>query len=263
MYTIEKINNVNITNMRNDYYNQLTAPMDDFWEEGIIPSCDFYTISTSKIIGYYAVDDEGVLLQFYLVNTTNYDEIFKEVVLLQNIKRFYAATYDPLLYNACKKLNATQAENTYLYSQDTLYEPITPIDGITYRIATKEDVHTAVGYNESKLDETGLWLTGYYTKLIQKNGLYFFLLNGEIIGTGESRKSASSINISNIGVTVSKDHRRKGIAEYIINTMRVLNNKLGYHTICSTTVDNIGSQKTLLKCGYTLYNRIDTFTINY
>ncbi len=258
MYKLTKTDLNSISEYKKKYYNNLTAPMDDFWEEGLIPSCDFYLIND---IGYYAVDSEGVLTQFYTDKSCNFNKVFTEVVKQKNIKKAYVSTYDPLFYKACKSISNDFSENTYLYEENIKHNPISLEDGIDIYIAKDSDLERAIEYNTFNLGEAGTWLKDYYTKLISKRGLYFFIKNNEILGTGETRKSISSKNIMNIGVTVSSNHRRKGLATYIINTMREISNKQGYKTICSTTIDNIGSQKTLSKCGYELYHKI--YTVNF
>ena len=99
-------------------------------------------------------------------------------------------------------------------------------------------------------------------KLIKKECFLIFIYNDIIIGTSGIRPSISSHGVANIGMTVSEDFRRIGLASYIISKTREVCNKNGYHTICSTTADNVASQKTLTKCGYHHYHTIYTFDVN-
>lgn len=258
MYTLQKTEVSEIEELIQRYYKTLTAPMDDYWEEGIIPSCDFFTINTPKTVGYLALDEDGTLLQFYVLDTENYESTFKELIEKEEIQKAYAATSDELFYSTCKKYSSAINENTYLYTEDRHIITPLPFDDIIMRSAQMTDLNYILEYNDENVASVAPWLIYYYTKLILKNGLYLFIVKGELIGTGEKRKSISNETIMNIGMTVSKKRRQKGVATYIINTMRVLSNNEGYKTICSTTFENIGSQKTLLKCGYRLYHKIDT-----
>lgn len=262
MYYIQEVDFNSISEMRNLYYRQIIAPMDDFWEEGIIPSCSFYTYKKGSITGYYAINEEKYLVQFYVNDSVLYNRVFKEIITQVKITDIYVSTYDSLLYKACKTFSNNFEINTLLFKEDTKKSPIAPISSIIYRLATTSEVKRAVEYNKLELEDEGDWIQNYYEKLIKKSGLYFFMIGNTIVGTGESRKSISSKNIANIGVTVAKDYRRKGIATYIINTMREINNNIGYKTICSTTRENINSQKTLIKCGYKIYHLIYTVKIN-
>lgn len=258
MYTIASTNIDELKEMRNNYYCNLIAPMDDFWEEGMLPSCQFYSIKENDIIGFFSLDQENVLNQFFLNDTSKYIEVLKIIILKKEVKRAYVSSYDPLLLEAVKKLSIKKIENTLLYMQNKLVSPIKPFEDIENSIAQDEDLERAVEYS-NKVGIGGEWIIGYYQKIMRNNGLIIFTINNDIIGTGEIRPSISSKEYANIGVTVSPYFRRKGIATYIINTIREIANKEGYTTICSTTIGNIGSQKTLNKSGFKAYHKIFEF----
>lgn len=244
--------------MRDDYYKNLTAPMDDFWEEGLIPTCHFYTIIYKDICGFFALDKEDAMLLFYVKDSYNFEKIFKYIVDKKQISKAYVSSYDPLFLKACKSVDADFCDNTLLYRQDKKVESNLPIKGVKFREASKCDFDKAIEYNIKKAGISGEWLIPYYTRLINNKGLILFTLDEEIIGTGEIRPSISSEKYANLGVSVSCDYRKKGVASYIINTIRQISNNKGYSTICSTSIDNIGSQKTLTKCGYKCYHKIYT-----
>ena len=42
-----------------DYYKNINTPLDDMWENAIIPSADFYTTSDNQELGYFAVDSNN------------------------------------------------------------------------------------------------------------------------------------------------------------------------------------------------------------
>ena len=256
-YKIERVNINDIKQIKSDYYRNITAPIDDFWDEGLIPSCDFYTIKDKNICGFFALDKENVILLFYIKDDSNLEDVFKYILDEKQISRAYVSSYDPLFFKACKSVNAEFNDNTFLYIQDKKVKSNAPVNGMKFREADMSDFDKVIEYTE-KINLGGEWLIPYYTRLINNKGLILFVLNEEIIGTGEIRPVINSKKHVNIGVTVSCDYRKKGVATYIINVIREISNIKGYKTICSTTIDNTGAQKTLAKCGYKCYHKIYT-----
>ena len=62
-----------ILDMREEYYVYLLSPMDDMYEEGIIPACTFYKIFDKEVLGYVAIDDQQSILQFHLTDRDRKD----------------------------------------------------------------------------------------------------------------------------------------------------------------------------------------------
>ncbi len=246
---------LNILNAR--YIKNLTAPLDDFWEEAVFPNCDYYLIKDKSVKGFYSLDSNKSINQFYLSNKDDYFSVLSKLIRDLNIKKAFASTYDPLFFDACLKLSSSKTSHTYLYTEDSVQKTTLDID---FEVANIQDLERAVTYNKSLGD--GDWVRDYYKKLIPKKGLLLFTKDNIIIGTGEMRLSKSFDHYINIGVTVSKDYRRKGVASYIVNKVKSLANLQGYKTVCSTTYDNIASQKTLTKCGYKHYHTIYEITFN-
>lgn len=232
--------------------------MDDMWEEGYIPSCEFYIIKSDINCGYFALDNEGVLLVFHVEDIKIADELFDYIIHYKNIQKAYVSTYDPIFYSQCLRLKKNISLNTLLYTQDKDISITAPFDNIVVRHAEETDLENTARFFKEKIDLTGDWIEPYLTRLIGNDNFILFKYNDEIIGTGGIRPSISSKGYANIGMTVSKDFRRRGLASYIICTLKEICIKNNYQTICSTTNDNIGSQKTLIKCGYKCYHQIFT-----
>ena len=255
MYTIKKVNKNEISQMREDYYKNLIAPMDDFWETGVFPHCEFFSITEENVIGFFSLDGENILNQLYVMDQSKYKEILQYIITVKKITKAYASSYDPLFLEACKLFRIDISDNTLLYTEGIHHKPTNPIKCITYKVANSEDLEQAIDYSNNA-GIGGDWIIDYYKKIMKFGGLILFIKNNKIIGTGESRPSEKSKNYANIGVSVGVDYRRKGIATYIINTMREMANSKGEKAICSTTTDNIASQLTLSKCGFTIYHKI-------
>jgi len=248
--------------MKTNYYKNLTAPMDDMWEEGYFPACDYYIIKSDINCGYFALDNEGVLLVFHVEDKKTADVIFDYIMTHKNIQKAYVSTYDPIFYSQCLRYKSSISVNTLLYKQSKKISMPAPFDNIVVIHADKTELDNTARFFREKVDINGDWIEPYLAKLIHNDGLILFKYNDHIIGTGGIRPSISSKGYANIGMTVSKDYRKRGLASYIICTITEICNKNNYQTICSTTNDNIGSQKTLTKCGYESYHHIYTVYFN-
>lgn len=131
MYFINKIAKEEIEQMRKGYYTNLTAPMDDMWEEGIIPNGNFFTIEQNDmVVGYFVLDDEGVMTAFYVKEKTDAGKIFKFVLNEQKVAKAYVSTYDPLFYGECINLKKKVSDNTFIYRLKEVVKIKPPFDNI-------------------------------------------------------------------------------------------------------------------------------------
>ena len=261
MYFIKKINKEDIEEMRKGYYTNLTAPMDDMWEEGIIPNGNFFTVTQDEfIVGYFVLDSEGVMIAFYVKEKEEATEIFKTIVAEKKIQKAYASTYDQLFYDQCNKLKKNILDNTFIYrlKGEVVIDP--PFENIDVVKGTMDDFEEILSHYVDGTGGPEEWLRGYLTKWVDNNGIIVFKSGNKIIGTGEIRPSISSHGYVNIGMVVAKEFRKKGVATYIINILTKMSKEKGYKPISSTTIDNIGSQRTLEKNGYECYHKINTIS---
>lgn len=262
MLIIKKVPFSSIQIMKKNHDKIMTAPMDDMWADGYILDCECFVISSDKHdCGYFAINNKGVLLDFYVENHLHTDEVFAFVLKEKHILSACVSTYDPIFYEQCMKHMKDHSVHTLLYKQDcdVLINP--PFDNIQIIIASVIDLEDAARFFREKVDIQGDWIEPYLLKLIHHNNLILFRYNNVIIGTGGIRFSIRCKGFANVGITTSVDYRRIGLASYILNTIKLMCNHKNYQTICSTTLDNIGSQKTMEKCGYNNYHTI--YTMNF
>lgn len=259
MYLIKKTDKDSIKEMREAYYENLTAPMDDMWEEGIIPGGDHFEIFCEGVsAGYFVADGEGTLMAFYVKDRSNAANIFEFILSEKGIKKAYACTYDPLFYNQCDRLKKTVSDNSFIYRLGTRVDIRPPFENIEAAQGKTENFEEILDHFVESVGGSREWLGWYATNLIENNRLTVFRSEGKIVGTGELRPSSSSEGYATVGMIVAKDFRRKGLASYIISVLTKMCEEAGYKGISSTTVDNKGSQRTLEKNGYECYHKIDT-----
>lgn len=258
---INKVDMKNIDKMLKDN-NHLTAPMDDMYELGIIPSCDFFEIEDEDgICGFFATNSENVMLQFYVKDKNREDisMIFESVITQNGIKKALCCSNDPIFYSLCEKNSTNIVTNDHMFHEDEVVINPMPFDGIVMDNATINELDEIMSYFTG-IGMAGDWLVYYITQRINQGELILFRYNGEIIGTGETRPSISSEGYANIGMTVSTNYRRLGLGSYIISTIRKLTNERGYKAICSTDKTNIASIHTIIRSGFVCYHKVDEIT---
>ncbi len=260
MYDLIKVDKENINEMINSYYKNVTAPMDDMWESGIIGKGDYFTIKKKEdVLGYFVVDNDNNLLQFFLKDEclNESSNIFELIKTSKEIKQAFVSTSEPRYLSLCLDNNDGVEINSYLYTEMEAIEFKKPLESISSQLANVEDLDRVLVYN-NEMGFKGDWLIKYCKDLICNHGLILYKIEDKIIGTGEMRPSFSSKSYANLGVTVSEIYRRMNIGTYILSNMRLLANKQGLKAICSTDKDNIASQHTIEKSGFYPYHRVLT-----
>ncbi len=263
MYTYKKIKSSEVDSMRKRILKTFIAPVDDMWEHGIIGNGDFYLIYDKEAIGYFVVNAENVLLQYYINDDCldKYIYVFNKLIVDNEIKNAYASTYEPNFLSVCLRNSISSEVNTYLYKEVAIKSISTPFDFIYSELANQDQFSEIYEYHKEKVGLKGEFLENYLTSLISNNGLFIYRLNDEIVGTGEMRPSTSFSSYANLGITVSKHFRNRKIGAYILNQMRIKSNSEGYKSICSTTKENISSQMMIRNSGYIDYHRILTIKL--
>ncbi|WP_342305207.1 GNAT family N-acetyltransferase [Methanolobus sp. ZRKC5] len=258
MFQINKIDKESIKELTDAYYTNITAPMDDMWESGIIPDGDFYTIEREDVLGYFVVDADNTLMQFFIKGEYENEapNIFEFIKDQKKINKAFVSTYEPRYLSLCLDKNYGVEINSILYTEMKAVEFKKPLESISSEFAKMEELDETLAYFKDKVGIEGDWLVAYLKYVISDQRIVLFKVGNEIIGTGEMRPSHSSESYANIGVTVSKDYRKKNIGTYILSHMRILANEKGLKAICSTTIDNIASQRTIEKSGFGSYHRI-------
>ena len=97
---------------------------------------------------------------------------------------------------------------------------------------------------------------GYVDNLISRKELFMVKDSNTIITTGECRLSDTQLEYADVGVAVNKEHRKKGYATKMLLQLAKEAIMQKRKPICSTTIDNIGSQKAIEKAGFHCSNII-------
>ncbi len=236
------------------------VPVDGMWEAFATMSRHWVIRSAGKRAGYFCVDDDGQLLQFYLEEPFEQHaaEFFAAVVARDEVEGAMVSTADPLFLGLCLDLHQQVRVHTYLY-QDHHHGESAFAEAAEASLDVVEagELATIVELQRDSLDQDlGDWLVGYLENLIARRELYALRLGGEIAGTGEARVSDSQPPFVDLGVITMRRHRGRGVASHVLWRLKQLCYDRELVPICSTTVDNVAARRAIARAGFVSRHRI-------
>ena len=249
MKFVKTANSETINNLRTEFYKSLTAPLDSMWQDLYIASSQASLIEkNNKHIGYCCIDGNNSLLQLYVNNENKYltITIVEQLIEFKLITSASLSSIEPILFNACLHLSKSIKTNTfcYEYSKHSLnYENILNIELVTPKDSQiiRDFYKNHIGFEDT---------FGYVDNLISRKELFMVKESNTITTTGECRLSDTQKNHADVGVAVNKEYRKKGLATKMLQQLAREAIKQKRKPICSTTIDNIGSQKAIEKAGF-------------
>ena len=242
-------NPVDINDMRQQLYKRFVAPIDGMWESLYIPSSTSHAIQHhNETIGYCCIDEDKSITQLFLSDGFSH---FTKAAVSSLIASGLAtsaklSSNEPISFNACLLHNQSVAENTLCYQYNghslvnTVSATIEPVS-IGATAAIKSFLKEQVGFDDN---------FGYTENLIERNELYSIEDNSGIVATGECRLSDTQLKVADIGMIVHNAHRGKGLGAEVLHQLALKAQSMNRTPICSTTHDNIPSQKSIEKAGF-------------
>lgn len=244
-----------IHHLRSKLYQKLSAPIDAMWELLYIGSSQHYFIeSNNTVIGYCCINDEGSLLQIFLLEAYNskMEVVIKALIASKLITSASLSSNEPISFNTCLALSKSIKVDTFCFQHTN-----TPIDvapTLKVELATSDDIPAVKAFLKEQvgMDDT----FGYTENLVSRKEIFLVKEAGVIIATSERRMSDSQAEIADLGIIVNKDFQGKGIATQVMQLQvnRVL--KANRKPICSTTLNNIAARKAIEKSGFYCTNII-------
>lgn len=244
-----------IAELRVKLYKTLKAPIDAMWELLYIASAQHYTImNDNTCIGYCCISEEGSLLQIYLEEEyrVNMIQVIKDMIQADLIKSATVSSNEPVAFNACLFHSKSVKTNTYCFEHQN--KSIEADSSLGIELVCEKDIPAMKKFfNEQVgMDDT----FGYTENLVARKELFMLKEADVIIASSERRISDSQADIADVGFIVNKEYRGRGIATQVMKWQvnKVL--ELGRKPICSTTIDNIASQKVIERTGFYCSNII-------
>lgn len=255
MKFVKTANSETINNLRTEFYKSLTAPLDSMWQDLYIASSQAYLIEkNNQHIGYCCIDENNSLLQLYVNNKNKHltRTIVEQLIEFKLITSASLSSIEPVSFNACLHLSKSIKTNTFCYEYSNQFLNVD--NSLNLELVTNQDSQKLRDFykNHVGFDDT----FGYVDNLISRKELFMAKDFNSIITTGECRLSDSQLDYADVGVAVNKEYRKKGLATKMLQQLarEAINQKR--KPICSTTIDNIGSQKAIEKAGFYCSNII-------
>jgi len=258
-----------LTELKQRYLDQTTAPLDGMWLCGFVPMASHFGFYDKKqLVGYYCVNDEGYLLQFYLRPDVQdqASQLFDAVLTQKNspigkINGAFVSTAEPQYLSLCLDSFSKFKVNSLMYQLDRnsiateVQEPVLPM-----AVVKPEQLAEAVDFAKNAIGAPEEWLTGYFTNLINREELFGYWKDGRLLATGECRGyDVYQMAYADLGVIVEESTRGRGIATKVLKQLITIANGKGLKPICSTEKTNIGAQKAISRAGLFTANRIVKF----
>lgn len=248
--------------LRQQLYQDFVGPLDGMWESLYIAQSVTYLIQIDQnTIGYCCIDADKSLTQIFL--NDNYKHQMSETIVnlikSKHISSAKLSSIEIVSFNACLLHSKSIEPDTYNYQFSNNPQQSIIEETLALRLAELEDVSTIKTFykNEIGFDDQ----FGYVKNLVQRKALFLAESSNFIFAAGECRLSETQIKYADIGMAVKQTHRKKGIGTKMLIALTKIAQDQNRIPICSTTIDNIASQKAIEKAGF--YSAHIIFKINF
>lgn len=255
--------------LKSEYLARTTTALDGMWLCGFLPLAEHFEIRVDALLhGYFCVNDQGYLLQFYLGqnDVTDGTTVMRDIVsakydFLPEIKGAFVSTAEPEWLSFCFDSFDSFHVNAVMYQLASNQRTDLPSQN-DWALVPVEDpqLSDAVEFILDTMDVSEDWLVPYFSNLIHRGELFGCWHKGNLIGTGENRQFDDvQQGYTELGMVVGKKHRCKGLATWIMTKLVQQALDAGLKPICSTEVNNIGAKKAIMRAGFVPRNRIIQF----
>lgn len=251
-----------LSDLKQRYLEQTTAPLDGMWLHGFVPAAAHYGWrERGQLCGYFCLNDEGYLLQFLVEGRSGAKEaeVFENVVggesAAGEINGAFVSTAEPHPLSLCLDHFGRFEVNALMYELPDSSRRAT--DSLELVRLAPAQLPTAVAFAMAEIDAPQEWVTGYYANLIDRSELYGSFRDDRLVATGESRRRED--DHADLGVIVARSERGQGLATKILSTLADMNDRAKLKSICSTEKDNRAAQKAIERAGFVAHNRIIRF----
>jgi GNAT superfamily N-acetyltransferase len=249
-----------LADLKRDYLASQVAPVDGMWEALGQMGQHREIVSAGKSVGYFCVNEEGMLLQFFVTARCERlaPEIFAATVARAEVRGALVSTADHLFLGCCLDLQREVDVHTYLYQDQSPGQP--GFDAGTEASLTlveAQELEAITALQRQSLDQDlGDWLIGYLENLIARRELYALRLGGEVLATGELRVSDTQPPYADLGVITMRSARGQGLASHVLSRLKELCYERELAPICSTSIENVASQRAIARAGFVSRHRL-------
>ncbi len=210
------------------------------WEEG-------------EAVGYCLTADQGMLLEFYLMDERLAESVFEHVLHAQSITRAMCKTFDPLFLSLCLA-HAVQTKPIALHFTTIADVDFQENKSVAVRLAEVTDLASIKAINDGFFDSDEEVCT-----YIQKGHLMLYEDKGGLIGCGLVQPVVAGQPYYDLGMLVNPSRRRQGIGQYIVRHLKAHCLSQGLRPICCCDIGNVASRACLEAAGFRSRHRTVEF----
>lgn len=270
MFDIKQLDSQALLNdLKLAYLSQTVAPLDGMWLCGMVPQATHFGFySQGNLVGYYCLNDEGFVLQFYLdpAHQNQATEIFSLLFEnssshVGNAKGAFVSTAEPQFLSYCLDHFHSFQVNTLMYQLASSDELSANQElSILGEALSSAQLDATVAFAHSAIGAPRELLNDYFTSLIDRQELFGSWAEGRLIATGECRGYDSyQTEYADVGMIVSVRERGKGIATKVLKDLVLIAKRKQLKAICSTEKSNTAAQKAIVRSGFVAQHRILKF----
>jgi len=272
MINIQHIASLNdLSERKQAYFQHATAPLDGMWHFGFVPMAKHFGFyANNNLAGFCCINEEAYMLQFYLQPDyqRHSQQIFTLIAqqnssIIGDVKGAFVSTAEPHYLSLCFDNSIEFKVNALMYqhaieTNDKLNECV------ELQLTTMAQLTEFVQFAVANIGAPEQWLNDYYANLIERNELFGYWHNKQLIAAGECRLfDHFQTEYADIGVIVSQSERGQGIAKKVLSTLVKHADKLGLIAMCSTENSNVAAQKAISSVGFLTNNRIVQFEFTH
>lgn len=257
-YAINPTNPTTLSDLRSHYLRQLSAPLDGMWETFAEMGSHYAISEAGDDIGYCIINDENVLLQFFVKPGHDAESIFHQVFEELSIRGAVVTTSQNRYLSLCMDHQTSVEVNaiTYNFDDDAEVQEVRFPAETEFRLIVESDLEVAVDFGAATLGADRGWLSRYYGEKVSGEELFGLWRGDILIAIGECRPSPTQTPYADVGMIVSTSQRGEGIATNILRQLTLLCRQRGLRPICSTEAGNVAARKSIKRAGFRSQHRI-------
>eukprot|EP01080_Neovahlkampfia_damariscottae_P000275 gene275-6690_t len=242
---INKVENINeLVELKRKYIQESTSPLDGMWLSFVKGSNHYSLSSDDKLIGYLCINDEGYILQFYIIPEFQQDSItqFKNILSSENkkligeIKGAVVSTAEPKYLSLC--FDHFKNSKVYGFMFQKLKKEISPIFDVKEKnkltLLTKDNFEDVIKFAFDTIQHDENWLRDYYKERIERKEAFACWENDKIFAIGETRGYDDfQVGYADLGVMVCKTKRKQGIATEVVKQLVNITESRNQIPICN------------------------------
>jgi hypothetical protein len=240
-----------VSTYRQELYRTFVAPLDGMWEALHIASANpFMIILDDAPIGYCCIDEAQHLNQLYLLGAyrSQITKAVKELIKSKLIQGALLSSIEPVAFNACLAVAKTTQVDTLNFQYNSPHKGAENKELLNLIKATADDLLAVKSFFQEEAGFTDNF--GYAENLINRGELFLLIKDNILTATGECRLSDTQPAYADVGMIVKQTARKKGWGRKMLATLANIAKSEYRIPICSTTLDNVASQKAIQGAGF-------------